>query len=309
MRTIVTGAGGFLGSRIASYLGEKGHKIAAVGRFSTLPGMAEIPNLWKLCGMTLPDRRFEDAVHEFQPTLVVHCAGTASVADSVCAPYVDFHRTAEVCAYVLETLRKLAPGCHFILLSSAAVYGNPRTLPVAEDSPLCPISPYGYHKVICEQLAEEYRLLHGIPSTVLRIFSAYGEGLRRQVVHDLFQRFADQQSTEVEIFGTGEETRDFIHVEDVARIVELIAKKGVSGIFNAASGNETTVRQLVTLISSEFMSSKKIVYNGVRRPGDPVNWLADVSRLSAIGFRPAKTLQEGIAAYKKWYLGETGVAE
>lgn len=308
-RTLITGAGGFLGSHIASHLGENGHRIAAVGRFATLPGMMEIPNLWKLCGMTLPDHRFKDAVREFQPTLVVHCAGTASVANSVEAPYTDFHRTAEVCADVLETLRTCAAGCHFILLSSAAVYGNPQALPVTEETSLRPISPYGYHKLICELLAEEYRTLHGIPTAVLRIFSAYGEGLRRQVIHDLFQKFADPKSNVVEIFGTGEETRDFIHASDVARIVELIAETGVSDVFNAASGSETSVRQLAAMISSEFGLQKEIIFNGMRRPGDPVNWRADVSRLSAIGFRPMVTLQAGIAAYQRWYRGEAGVAE
>lgn len=306
---MVTGAGGFLGSSIARYLGSKGHRIAASGRFASLTGVADIPNLFRLCGVTLPDSRFREVVREFQPDLLVHCAGTASVADSVEAPYTDFRRTAEVCAYVLETLRTVAPGCHFILLSSAAVYGNPQTLPVTEDALLLPISPYGYHKLICELLAEEYRALHGIPTTVLRIFSAYGDGLRRQVVHDLFKKFDDACGKEIEIFGTGEETRDFIHATDVARIVELVADKKSTGVFNAASGSETTVRELATVISSECNSSKNILFNGVRRPGDPVNWRADISRLSAIGFRSAITLREGIAAYRKWYLGEAGVSE
>lgn len=302
-RTLITGAGGFLGSHIAKQLGHCGHYIAAVGRFAVSPDIISSTNLSKFYGMTLPDRRFEDAVHEFQPNLVVHCAGTASVADSVNAPYVDFHKTAEVCAFVLETLRTLAPGCHFILLSSAAVYGNPETLPVKEDSPLCPISPYGYHKVICEQLAEEYRTLHGIPTTVLRIFSAYGERLRRQVVHDIFKKFANPRSNEIEIFGTGEETRDFIHANDVARIVELVAKNRVSGVFNTASGSETTVRELVEIIATELGSPKQIIFNGIRRPGDPVNWRADVSSLLSLGFQPTVTLQKGVAAYLRWYQG------
>ena len=307
-RSMVTGAGGFLGSWIASHLGKKGHRIAAVGRFTTFPGTKEIPNLWKLCGMTLPDGRFEEAVREFRPTLLVHCAGTASVADSVSAPYVDFHRTAEVCAYVLETLRKLSPGCHFILLSSAAVYGNPFSLPVAEDSLLRPISPYGYHKQICELLAEEYGTLHGIPTSVLRIFSAYGEGLRKQVVHDLFNKFMATDPTSVEIFGTGEETRDFIHAEDVARIVELVAASGATGVFNAASGCETTIRELASMIATVLDSPKRILFNGLRRQGDPVNWRADISRLYALGFRPAMTLREGIATYRQWLLEESGGA-
>jgi UDP-glucose 4-epimerase len=196
------------------------------------------------------------------------------------------------------------PNCHFILLSSAAVYGNPKILPVTEDTPLKPISPYGYHKIICEQLVEEYHLLHGIPSAVIRIFSAYGGGLRKQVVYDLLQKFADPNNTEVEILGTGEETRDFIHALDVAKIVELIADKEACGTFNAASGHETSMRELADLISSCFTSSKKITYNGIRRQGDPVNWRANISRLSSIGFKPSLSLKEGIADSHKWYMLE-----
>lgn len=308
-RTIVTGAGGFLGSWIAAHLGRQGHQIAAVGRFSTVSGVVKLPNLWKLCGMTLPDQRFIDVIKEFRPNVVVHCAGTASVADSVAAPYLDFHRTVEVCAYVLETVRTYVPGCQFILLSSAAVYGNPSAMPVTEDSQIRPISPYGYHKMICEQLAEEYRLLHGVPSAVLRIFSAYGDGLKRQVIHDLVQKFADPDQSKVEIVGTGEETRDFIHAADIARIVELIATTKQTGVFNAASGRETSVRELAAMIATALGVQKQITFNGIRRKGDPVNWCADTCRLSAIGFQPAVSLHEGIAAYVQWYSGKADLVQ
>jgi len=301
IRTTITGAGGFLGSHIARYLGSKGHEVCVVGRFASLSEASAIPNLWKLCGMTLPDRRFDEAVDEFKPTLLVHCAGTASVVESVNAPYTDFHRTVEVCAYVLETLRKFSPGCHFIFLSSAAVYGNPQMLPVRENTPLVPISPYGYHKMICELLVEEYSALHGIPSAIFRIFSAYGEGLERQVVHDLFSKFYDPHTDVVEIFGTGIETRDFIHADDIARLVEIIAEKQATGIFNVASGYETTIGDLAKMIAIITGSTKKLFFNGVRRQGDPEKWQADISRLTDIGFSPAVSMQEGLEAYARWY--------
>ncbi len=179
---LVTGAGGFLGSHICQYFGARGHKIAALGRFASDDSLdAMYPNLRLLAGMTLPDPAFIKAVRHFRPDLVVHCAGTASVAASVQRPYTDFQSTVEVCAFVLNTLHDHAPGCKFILLSSAAVYGEPSTLPVSESTPCDPISPYGYHKWLCELLVREYRSLFNMNASSLRIFSAYGERQQRLV--------------------------------------------------------------------------------------------------------------------------------
>ena len=207
-RVLITGAGGFLGSHIAHHFGALGHSVAAVGRFAvTASGTGSYPNLWKLGGMTLPDQALHAIIRDFRPTLLVHCAGTASVADSMQQPYQDFCKTVQVCAFTLEAVRSCAPDCRFVLLSSASVYGNPESLPIPETAPLRPVSPYGYHKMLCETLAEEYATLHGMKVAVLRIFSAYGERLRRQVIHDICLKFADPATAGVEVFGTGHESR------------------------------------------------------------------------------------------------------
>jgi UDP-glucose 4-epimerase len=230
LRALVTGAGGFLGSHISYYLGKSGYQVAAVGRFNATSAIDTLyPNLLKLCGMTLPDARFVAAVSEFKPDLVVHCAGTASVGDSVHDPYGDFQRTVDVCAFTLETLRTCSPGIHFCLLSSAAVYGNPLHLPISEHDQCKPVSSYGYHKLLCEILADEYAKLHGLKVTVLRVFSAYGERLRKQLIHDLCYKFLLDESPYVELFGSGEESRDFIHAVDVARSIHFLHQNGSDG--------------------------------------------------------------------------------
>lgn len=301
-RTMVIGAGGFLGSHIAHYFGEAGHLIAAVGRFNTTPAFTSIyPNLWKLCGMTLPDARFIEVIKEFRPDLLVHCAGTASVGDSVLDPYGDFQRTVEVCAFTLEAVRKYAPDCRFILLSSAAVYGNPQQLPISEDAPCKPVSPYGYHKLMCEALVEEYNQLHGINTTILRIFSAYGERLTKQVIFDLCRKFSDASSETLEVFGTGEETRDFIHVTDIARSTECIYNSKSNGIFNIGSGRQISVDRLVQFLKHIFSSTKTIRYTNTMRIGDPICWQADIAKLHSLGFLPAMEFETGIKQYVNWF--------
>lgn len=299
---VITGAGGFLGSHIAHYFGEKGYSIAAVGRFNaTAAFTGSYPNLSKFCGMTLPDTRFADVIREFQPELLVHCAGTSSVANSVHDPYGDFQRTVEVCAFALESVRRYAPACRFILLSSASVYGNPEKLPIDEESPLRPVSPYGYHKMLCETLVEEYASLHGLKTVILRIFSAYGERLQQQVVHDICGKFSDPDVSSVELFGTGRESRDFIYAFDIARAIHCINEADGSGIFNLASGVQTTIAELTGIIEGLFGNGKPVRFNGETRHGDPLNWQAAMGKIEALGFSRSVELHEGLARYVAWF--------
>jgi UDP-glucose 4-epimerase len=306
-RILVTGAGGFLGSHICNYFGQQGHDIAAVDRVSVPSDMAHLyPNLRSFYSMDLPDDTFVSVIGEFQPDLLIHCAGSASVPYSMQAPYDDFQHSAGLTAFILEAVRKYAPSCHFIFLSSAAVYGNPQKLPVSEEAPCKPISPYGYHKYICEMLCQEYDSIYHIKSSALRIFSAYGERLRKQVIFDLCGKFSDPATVKVEVYGTGKETRDFIHATDIAKSVDYIHNAGASGVFNVAAGIQTPVGEVVEMIKNCFGSNKEIVYSGSVRPGDPLYWQADISKLVSLGFRRGVRLEEGTMNYCRWFKSEYG---
>ncbi|MSP26559.1 MAG: NAD-dependent epimerase/dehydratase family protein [Myxococcales bacterium] len=303
MRVLVTGAGGFLGTHICQYFGSRGHAIAALGRFAADEAVAErYPGLELLLGMTLPDPAFARALDAFRPEVVVHCAASALVADSVKRPYRDFRRSVDVCAYVLHTLHARVPDCAFVLLSSASVYGNPQTLPTSEQAPCTPASPYGYHKWLSELVTEEYRTLFGMRTAVLRIFSAYGERLGRQVVYDLCRKMTGPDS-DVRVFGTGHESRDFVHAHDVAQaVLRVVSPAADAAVYNVATGVETTIVTLAETLAKLLRCEKPIVFTGEELPGYPINWRADISRLSALGYRPEVTLEDGLAAYCRWFL-------
>ncbi len=298
---LVTGAGGFLGSHIWQYFAEQGHPVVLVGRFASEPPKKNAPYILNVHEMTLPDKSFHHILRELRPTLIIHCAGSASVPASVANPYADFQNNVDVLAFILECVRKESPGSRFILLSSAAVYGNPRTLPIQETMQCRPISPYGYHKNMCELLADEYSTLYGIPIAILRIFSAYGERLHKQVIFDLCKKFADHQTDQVEIYGTGKETRDFIHAQDVARAIECIHATQATGIFNIASGVQTPISELAHLIKETCGSKKTIRYTGTVREGDPLYWCADIRKISALGFCQKISLIKGVERYHQWF--------
>src|SRR5205807_5394499 len=113
------------------------------------------------------------------PDTVFHLAGGSNVGASLQAPFEDFTRTTHTTASLLEWLRINAPRCKLVTVSSAAVYGDTRAEPAEETRPVQPVSPYGYHKLMMEQLCQEYSQVFGLRTAILRLFSVYGEGLRK----------------------------------------------------------------------------------------------------------------------------------
>ena len=304
-RVLITGAGGFLGRHITHYLHKRGYTVAGLGRFVKGIRPSQLKEGIDSYGMTLPDEALSRVLKDFSPDAVVHCASTASVPDSVNDPLMDFRGSVAVCAQTLDTIRKISPSTRFIFLSSAAVYGNPTNIPVPETASCAPISPYGFDKRMCELLVQEYSDIYGISSAVLRIFSAYGQFLQRQVIHDLCLKFSANEQI-VDVLGTGNESRDFIHAWDVAQAVECIITSDATGIFNVASGEETSISKLIGLLGSLFANGKTIRFSGDVREGDPLRWQANIDRISLLGFNPSITLTDGLITYHRWFISRGG---
>jgi len=305
-RILVCGAGGFLGSHICQHFSQKGYAVAAVGRAPKEPAPELYGALDFFSSISLPDWAIAQILTEFAPDVLIYCAGTASVPNSFQAPYTDFQHSVDACAFTLETLRQYTPNCQFIFLSSAALYGNSQQMPISESTAIAPVSPYGYHKQICEILIEEYSKLYGLRTAILRIFSAYGERLKRQVIYDLCQKLFDPTVVRIELYGTGQESRDFIHAADVASAIECITCAGATGVYNVGSGRQTPISELVRLLSHLSNHQKIYQFNQQIRPGDPVNVEADITKLKHLGFMPSVTLVEGLQKYWSWFTSEKG---
>lgn len=294
-QALVTGAAGFLGGYIARELSDAGWEVAGLDRVG---GGAEL----KILHMELPSEDLLQLVTETAPALVVHTAGPASVSDSIARPRADFANSVPIFFDVLDAVRVAAPSCRVVLLSSAAVYGEPQSLPITEDQPLRPLSPYGYHKMLCERLNEEFSRIYGLKTCALRIFSAYGSGLRRQVLWDVCCKA--RCGGRVELFGTGEETRDFVHVSDVATAVRAVAERAACDgeAYNVATGMGTSIRHLAELLVAALGSRTEVRFSGVDRRGDPHGWSADITRLVKLGWRPTVDIERGVADYAQWFL-------
>jgi nucleoside-diphosphate-sugar epimerase len=132
----------------------------------------------------------------------------------------------------------------------------------------------------------------------VRVFSAYGRGLQRQVVYDAIRMLRASEPGRPAVFrGTGQEARDFVHVDDVARGVHAVIQGAAwrGEAYNLASGASTTIGQLVEMVQSILGAPTAATFDGVTERGHPLVWQADIARIRALGFEPAWTLKRGIA--------------
>ena len=299
---LITGVAGFLGRYIARHFHRKG--CVVVGTDSSTPENAPTGNLSSYHQMRLPDPAFGQLLESIQPTVLVHCAGRAAVALSVENPHSDFYSNAVVTFEILDAVRQYAPTCRTVFLSSAAVYGNPEQLPISESCLPAPVSPYGFHKLQSEQLCAEFSKIYNLKTASVRIFSAYGPGLRRQVIWDICQKAILQDSLILQ--GTGEESRDFIHALDIANAIDCITSnaKMDGEFYNLATGEEVKIRSLVELVLESLEIEKQPEFNGFVPAGVPLNWRADISSLRSLGFESTVAFDRGIKTFAYWCRAE-----
>jgi UDP-glucose 4-epimerase len=299
---LITGVSGFIGRYAARYFAEQGWSV--VGIDNSQPENAPLANLSAYHRFQLPDPAFSHLLKNIAPQVCIHCAGRASVGLSMTEPSADFYTNTVLTFELLNALRLNAPHCRFIFLSSAAVYGNPESLPVRESQVTAPLSPYGFHKLQCEQLCLEFSKIYEVPTASLRIFSAYGPGLRRQVLWDICRKLVTQNSLSLQ--GTGQESRDFIHALDIARAIGVIATAApMQGeAYNLASGREVTIAELANLVLEALEFNRQPEFDGVVPPGNPLNWQADISTLNALGFSSHVALEKGVRTFAHWCRAE-----
>jgi UDP-glucose 4-epimerase len=302
---LITGAAGFLGQYVARHFVNAGWRVIGL---DVLPDGNGLPASVRYECLPLPGAGLKELLQTEMPKVVVHCAGCASVGLSLEDPAVDFRGNTVLVFELLDALRLHAPDCRFVLLSSAAVYGNPATLPVTEQHAVQPVSPYGYHKRQAELLCEEFSRIYGLPTVVARIFSAYGPGLRRQVVWDICARALT--TGKLALRGTGRESRDFIHAADIAQGLHLLATAVpcTGEIYNLASGCEVRIADLAVTLLGALGSKVQPSFDGTITPGDPVHWRADIAKIAALGFVPSVSIKQGLVAVAEWCAGELSAA-
>ena len=298
-KTVVTGANGFLGRHVARLLSSKGHSVIGIGHGEWQREEWESWGLseWHCADVTL--QVLEQ--HGGTPSLIIHCAGSGSVSFSLEDPIGDFERTVVTTAHVLEYVRTAAPSCGVVYPSSASVYGGVEEMPIREGCQAAPISQYGVHKLMAEQMVTSYARQFGASAAVVRLFSVYGCGLRKQLLWDACRKLTNGDGV---FMGTGDEVRDWLHVEDAAELLIAAGDHASTGCptVNGGSSVGTTVREvLVYLCRCLFEDGRMPTFSGAQRIGDPSRFVAEIDLAKAWGWSPKRHWKHGVEEYAAWW--------
>jgi len=301
-KALITGGAGFIGSNLARLVLNKGHRVTILDDLSSghRENLGALPEAEFIDG-DVRDRSAVDRAIE-GADMVFHLAASVGNTRSIEHPLRDSEINVLGTLTVLEAARQ-AGVRKLVFSSSAGIFGELKTLPIAEDHPVEPDTPYGASKLGAEKLCLAYAKLYPLECVCLRYFNVYGVNQRYDAYGNVIPIFAHRMlnALPVVIYGDGEQTRDFVNVGDVARANYGAAmSRGVSGAFNIASGTRVTINELVRLMVEASGISRAAEY-GPPRPGDVRHSLADISQAHArFGYQPQVELGEGLREYMAW---------
>jgi len=295
LRVLVTGGAGFIGSHLVKALVKAGHQARVLDNLSTgsIENLADVLDAIEFVRGDVRDYgAVEYAVRGVNA--VVHLAALIDVAESVEKPDLYFDVNVRGTYNVVKASKNVGT---FVFASSSAIYGEPIKVPIPEDHPLMPKSPYAASKVSGEAFVQAFANQYGFKPVILRLFNVYGPKQSRAYAGVIieFTRRVSRGEPPV-IFGDGEQTRDFIHVSDVVEAIMLsLRDEGVRGVFNIGSGEGVTINYLARLILKLMgREDLKPIYASPR-PGDIRHSIADITRAwKELGFKPKVGLETGI---------------
>lgn len=298
----MTGGAGFIGSNLVRQLLEDGHEITVLdslmsGCRENLTGYRDVHFIE---GDVRDPQAVTDAIKEAE--VVFHLAASVGNKRSIDHPVSDAEINVLGTLNVLEAARR--EGVRKIVTSSSAgIFGELKTLPIREDHPVEPDSPYGCTKLCEEKLCLSYAKLYEIEAVCLRYFNVYGPNQLFDAYGNVIPIFGFKmlRGEPLTIFGDGEQTRDFVSVRDVVQAnIKAAQAVGISGAFNLGSGERITINRLIELLEDASGIRADVKY-GSPRPGDVRHSLADIGLAQkAIGYAPSVSLAEGLREYMDW---------
>jgi nucleoside-diphosphate-sugar epimerase len=311
MKALVTGVAGFIGSTLADWLLADGEDVVGIDCFTdyypreykdrNLRGALAHPNFRFL------EARLQDVDLRAQlmdRTHVFHLAAQAGVRKSWGRDFAVYTvNNIEATQALLEASCGLASLEKFVYSSSSSVYGDLVAMPMREDALPQPVSPYGVSKLAAEQLCYLYYSNYGVPTVSLRYFTVYGPRQRPDMGFHKFLR-ATILGEPINVYGDGDQTRDFTFVSDAVAANVAAAKRGVPGrVYNIGGGSRVSVNEVLEIIG-RIAGRKPLVHVDPVQKGDMRHTYADTSLARAeLGYQPTVGLEEGLAAEYRWLTG------
>jgi UDP-glucose 4-epimerase len=300
VKILVTGGAGFIGSNIVRRLLEQGHVPVVFDNLSN--GYCE-----NLCSEA---RFFEGDVRNQAQLIealegcqvILHLAASVGNKRSIDHPQLDSEINVIGTLNVLETAR-ISKINRVVFSSSAGIFGELKTLPIAENHPQEPDSPYGTSKLAAEKMCLVYNKLYSMHNICLRYFNVFGPNQRYDAYGNVIPIFANRllHDEPLVIYGDGEQTRDFVNVHDVANAnIQAALSSEVKGVFNIGSGTRISINELARLMQKTSSIETAIQYDQPR-PGDVRDSLADISAArQCLHYEPVVEFYAGLEEYWSW---------
>jgi UDP-glucose 4-epimerase len=303
VKALVTGGAGFIGSHLVESLVAGGAAVTVVDNLST----GTLENLSSVSGRLAVEKldlARDDVDALLKPgafDTIVHAAGNANIPTSVAEPQRDLEDNALATLRLLESIRRVSPGSRLVNISSATVYGDTGGAPMTESDPKDPVSPYGVSKLAGELYVKLYAQLHGLRACSVRVFSVFGPRLRKQVVWDFMMRLS-RDPNKLTIYGDGSERRNPTHVRNIVSSIILVAGNAqMSGeAYNVGSRESVSVAELARDIA-DAMGVNPAIELGELQKGHARAWVADISRIEAMGYTPEIAYHDGLRQTVEWF--------
>jgi UDP-glucose 4-epimerase len=305
---LVTGAAGFIASHLVEVLLDQGHSVIGIDNMRT-GSIRNLEDAMDSTSFTLyeGDIRNQDLIQEIQQhvDIVYHLAAVSSVKLSVQDPFYVTEVNVGGTLNMLDIARTRGAK-RFVYTSSAAVYGNPTTLPVTEDTPVYPLSPYAASKLSAEMYCQAYGESFGLEPTILRYFNVYGPRQEDSEYSGVIPIFINQVLSDIPITieGDGLQTRSFIHVDDVVRATALAGQtpEAANQILNLSGTDSINIISLAKMIRNQTPDSRPEIAHVDPRTGDVRESIGSIDRISKIlNFTPEVSFETGLERTVSWY--------
>ena len=295
-KIIITGGSGFFATNAINFFLEKKYKVTVFTRKKKISKKKNLKifttnkNYSNICKI------------KSNSNLILHLAVNASVINSQKKNFQYRKNQIQISKNLVQFLGDKESTIVFV--SSYAVYGKNNILPSKEDNKLKPVSKYGEDKVLLERFLINETANKKIKLLIIRFSSVYGPYLKKQVFWDISSKIRDKNKKSINLFGTGSEKRDFIHVDDALNAIKLLLNKANRKveIVNCGSGKTYSVKFIVELIKKNMFSNKEIIFDKINSLISPKIMHLNISKIKKINWSSKINIFQGVKNYVKWFV-------
>tara|TARA_B100001059_G_C17816595_1_gene575675 strand:+ start:1506 stop:2438 length:933 start_codon:yes stop_codon:yes gene_type:complete len=303
MKVLITGSQGYIARNLCKKLSKSRISCYGIGRgnwkkkvdfkkWGYLQNISDTINKQSL--RELKNNKFDYVIH-----LAGGSSPTASIIDSISSKK-DFEKNVLSTRSILEYIRLKNDKAKFILMSTIAVIGNNKSNKIEEEFKVYPISNYTKNKVEAEKLCFKYNKKFNIDTLIIRGSSIYGPGMNKQIIHDVCLKIKQEKNI---FFGTGEEERDFIYIDDVCSFIKKIIQKSFAGysIINIGTGKGTKVKKIINYFNHRLGKKIKPKFNKIGLAINPKKIIPSIKKAKKLKWKPKVNLYQGLNLYLKWF--------